>query len=166
MAITISRCGRNNRPVMSCVCSAYAAPLLTFADLQERCRVSAGLMPHLELVAQDDSSWRSVYRCRECGSLWAREYPSSETHGGGPPCFYAISTDNARQWLMESEAVTTKIRREEEDRRLYECLGPESGPELCQRQGCKHKRVAHSIMCREHHFEMITGRKYAVRSRE
>ena len=119
-------------------------------------------MQHLEVIGQDDLHWRSVYQCRECGSLWAREYPFPEGHGGGPPCLYAISTTNAEQWLMYSEPLISRIRREYEDRRFYDGLGPEIGAELCQSSGCKRKRIAHSVMCREHHFEMVIGRKYAA----
>jgi hypothetical protein len=150
---------------MPCTCSAYCGPLVSFADVQERCRVSRDLMPHLGLVAQDESGWRSVQRCRECGSLWAQEYPFGESHAGGPPCLYSISTESPTQWLAQSEDITTRIRREKEDRDFFGSLGPESGPELCKWPACKHKRIAYSVMCGGHHFEMVTGRKYAFGGR-
>jgi hypothetical protein len=134
--------------------------LFSLLEVQERCRISADLMPHLELIAQDVSGWRSVHRCRHCGSSWALEYPFGEGHGGGPPCLYVISTTNPQRWLRESEELTTNIRRRQEDQIFYDGLGEESGPEICRWRDCGHKRIAHSVMCRDHHFEMVWKRKY------
>ena len=144
---------------MSCVCLDYSAPLKSFADVQKWCEISAVLLQDLEIVATDDLRWRSVYQCRECGSLWAREYPFGEAHGGGPPCVYAISTTNPRQWLTDTEDLTASIRREHDDRKFFDSLGREDGPELCQSPNCRHKRIAHSVMCRGHHFEMVMRRR-------
>src|ERR1051325_7034796 len=126
---------------MSGACSTYSAPLVSFADVQERCRASSELTPFLELVAHDDSGWRSVHRSRECASLWAGEYPFSEGHGGGPPCYYAIYTDDPLRWLMESEDLSARIRAQQEDRDFYESLGPESGHKLCKWEGYRRKHI-------------------------
>jgi len=44
------------------------------------------------------------------------------------------------------------------DRAFYDALGAEMGSP-CRHVGCARASVAHSVMCRVHHFEAITRRK-------
>lgn len=138
-----------------CFCEKYLSPLTTFDEVQGRCAVSGELLPFFERVAVDSRKWVSVYRCRICGTFWAEEYPYGEMHGGGPSCLYIIETHNPEAWLEAADNLTSKIRQRHEDERFYESLGPELGPELCKHEACGRKRIALSVMCRCHHFEMV-----------
>jgi hypothetical protein len=139
---------------------------MTFADVRERCEHSADIATTLDVVATDASGWISVMRCRVCGSLWAREYPFGEMHGGGPACFYRISTTDPARWLATESGLTTRLRSADEDQRFFATLGAEIGPELCRHPGCTHKHIQFSVMCRLHHFEMITKRAYPYATNE
>ena len=141
-----------------CVCYQFATPIASFADIEARCGASCELAPFLVELAVDPRSWMSVHKCRECGSLWAREYPFSEQHGGGPPCYYAIRTDDPNTWLSENAGITYGIRERNEDLAFIESLGDEIGPDTCRRPDCEHKRIKLSVFCRSHHFQMIKGR--------
>jgi hypothetical protein len=44
------------------------------------------------------------------------------------------------------------------DRELYARLGTERAGTRCAQQGCSRGAIEHSVMCRGHHFEMVTGR--------
>ena len=138
-----------------CVCEKYLLPLKTFDDVQRRCADSAEILPLLQLMADDARKWLSVYRCRVCGTLWAEEYPFSEMHGGGPACLYVIEAKNPEVWLATADYRTSKICQNYADEKFYESLGPELGPELCKREGCGRKRIALSVLCRCHHFEVV-----------
>ena len=151
---------------MSCKCTNYSEPLATFSDVKQRCEHYEDLRATLDTVVDDLRAWRSVLRCRVCGALWAQEYPFSEMHGGGPACFYRITTADPAQWLVTAPDLTMQLRREHEDRSFFACLGEEIGPELCRHSGCTHKRIQFSVMCRLHHFEMITKRPYPYATNE
>jgi hypothetical protein len=45
-----------------------------------------------------------------------------------------------------------------DDSNFYESLGEEMGPEVCQWEGCERNRIALSVMCRAHHYEMVLKR--------
>ena len=90
--------------------------------------------------------------------MWAAEYPFSEHHGGGTPCLYAIETHDPEAWLKSAKPLTEAIRQQYEDQIFLDRLGPEIGPELCQHEGCQRKRVRLSVMCQQHHFEMVKKR--------
>jgi hypothetical protein len=47
----------------------------------------------------------------------------------------------------------------ESDRKFYELLGAEHSDEPCRRDGCRRNRIAHSVLCRVHHFESLRGRR-------
>lgn len=47
-----------------------------------------------------------------------------------------------------------------DDSNFYKSLGEEIGPEVCRREGCERKRIALSVMCRAHHYEMVLKRPY------
>jgi len=142
----------------ACACTKYLSPLSTFDEVRERCTASCEILSSLEEIALDVAKWMAVYRCRVCDTLWAKEYPFGELHGGGPPCLYAIETEDPEAWLKTAHALTADIRQKNEDKKFYESLGSEIGPELCRYEGCERKRIAYSVMCRCHHFEMVWQR--------
>jgi hypothetical protein len=41
------------------------------------------------------------------------------------------------------------------DKRFFNGLFPEAGPEVCREEGCTRLRIRHSVLCAKHHFEMI-----------
>lgn len=43
------------------------------------------------------------------------------------------------------------------DASWYKSLGLENGPEKCRHEGCERKRIELSVMCRQHHYEMVKG---------
>ena len=138
-----------------CICNKYLSPPTTFDEVQERCAVSDKIRPTLEKIAYEPNKWMSVYRCRDCGTHWAEEYPFGEQHGGGPSCFYVIGSNNPETWLETADDLTAEIRRNYEDEMFYKSLGSEIGPEPCKHEECERKRIPLSVMCRCHHFEMV-----------
>ena len=100
----------------------------------------------------------SVFRCRICNQHWGKEFPFSEMHGGGPPCFYAITTDAPSLWVKEAPGLPERLRRRAEDAEFFSQLGPERTDQPCKRPGCPRGAVAQSVLCRLHHFEMVKER--------
>jgi hypothetical protein len=145
---------------MICQCSNFSKSLVTFSDVAERCNHYMAIKPSLEAIADDLRAWRSVLRCKVCGTLWTCEYPFGEGQGGGSPCLYQISTSNPAYWLATQPDLSSELRSEHEDRCWFASLSEEIGPELCCHAGCTHKRIKFSFMCRLHHFEMIRGKPY------
>ena len=144
---------------MRCDCDHFLAPLRTLRDVERRCAGDvAGLRSSLDRIDRDASAWRALYRCRVCALLWTEEYPFSERQGGGPACLYHVATDEPHAWLATTEPLTYPIRRAAEDESDLERLGPECGPAKCEYEGCFHLRVALSVFCARHHFEMLRGR--------
>jgi Immunity protein 53 len=47
------------------------------------------------------------------------------------------------------------------DRKFYESLSVEIGPEECTEPSCSRKRIKYSKKCRIHHFKIITGRDFS-----
>lgn len=146
-------------PMSQCVCDQFASLIVSFADLKARCGACNKLAPFLDEVAYDPQTWISVHRCRECHSLWAKEYPFGEAHGGGPPCYYSIRTSDPDAWLLQNNGITHGIRERHEDLAFLASLGEEISPDTCRKAECAHKRIALSVFCRSHHFEMIKGRR-------
>jgi len=144
----------------SCVCNKYSAPLGSFADVERRCSVSGDIDQFLDEIATNLEKWMTVYRCRECGLIWTVEYPFSESHAGGTPCFYIIQTDSPAKWLETSSGITHQLRENWEDSEFIKGLGQEVGPKLCRKEDCSRKRIQLSVMCIEHHFEMIKERPF------
>jgi hypothetical protein len=145
---------------MSCHCNKYSDDLTTFSDVKARCDHSVEIETSLEKIATDQSGWTSVFRCRLCQKIWAREYPFGEMQGGGPSCYYQITTSDPKKWLEKEAGLVMKLRDEQEDRDFMAVLGEEIGPETCCHTDCTHKRIRYSMMCREHHFLMIRNKPY------
>jgi len=150
---------QNSMP--KCICTQFAAPIESITDVEARCAASGHLSATLDEIATDAQKWMGVYRCRECGTLWAQEYPFGERHGGGPPCLYAIRVADPVAWLSSATSITHVLRQRHEDRAFLDAIGPEVGPEICRKDGCSRHHIHHSVFCRPHHFEMIKGRPYS-----
>ncbi|HEX7940386.1 MAG TPA: hypothetical protein VF488_01200, partial [Gemmatimonadaceae bacterium] len=113
----------------------------TWPDVEARLQASERIRAPLEPVATNGRSWMAVYRCRACGAAWAGERPYSERHGGGPEFLYRIDTADPVGWLRNARPVADDFRRAAEDRRFFEALGPELGPEPCGQAGCPRLRI-------------------------
>lgn len=64
-----------------------------------------------------------------------------------PQIKYAHSRARGWGWTNEAPHAGGKL--------FFESLGEEIGPELCRQNGCERKRIALSVMCRAHHYEMV-----------
>jgi hypothetical protein len=99
----------------ACLCAQFALPLQSLSDVKDRCALSSMLSASFVNIATDSERWLAIYRCRECGMLWAKEYPFSERHGGGPTCFYQVFPDEPLEWLATAEPITPILRMQDED---------------------------------------------------
>ena|SRR5947209_2640018 len=61
-------------------------------------------------------------------------------------------------WLKPPPPMSDEERQKYEDEQLFASLGDEVESEQCQHEGCSRNRIRNSVMCREHHFEMVTQR--------
>jgi hypothetical protein len=122
--------------------------------LEEGARLRARLVP----VATNGRTWMGVYRCRTCGAAWASERPFSERHGGGPELFYRVEAADPAAWLEQARPLADALRQMAEDRRFFEALGSDVGPERCREAGCMRLRINPGLYCRCHHFEMVMRR--------
>jgi hypothetical protein len=141
----------------TCACALWLAPLSNWSDVKARIASSvvADLSPTLNLEAE--GAWVAVYRCRFCGQSWAKEFPFGEMHGGGPPCLYAIETEDPRGWLADGPGLTSRLRQDAEDRVFFDGLGEERPHPRCGAPSCPRGAISHGV-CRIHHFEMIQGK--------
>ncbi|MDA8105131.1 MAG: immunity 53 family protein [Nitrospiraceae bacterium] len=62
-------------------------------------------------------------------------------------------------WLRPPPPLSEEEQKKIENDNFWNALGDEIGPELCKHENCNRKRIQHSVMCKQHHFEMITGQK-------
>lgn len=62
-----------------------------------------------------------------------------------------------KDWLRPPPPLSEEAQKKIENDNFWKSLGEEIGPELCKHAGCTKKRIQYSVMCREHHFEMVTG---------
>jgi hypothetical protein len=77
----------------------------------------------------------------------------------------ALSHPSGLYWLEPEYRPYGKLRYENPPsfwRKLhgewYAALGDEGGPERCMSAGCDRLHIAHSVMCRRHHYRMIYNR--------
>lgn len=61
-------------------------------------------------------------------------------------------------WLKPSDPLSDEEREKLEDDQFFASLGDEIEGEKCRQEGCGEDRIRNSVMCRKHHFEMITKR--------
>jgi hypothetical protein len=141
-----------------CYCLEFSGPVDSFEKMQDRCAASASIEPFLERIATNQQTWSSVLLCRVCGQTWVCEYPFSESHGGGAPCYYQAALENPKAWLATAVPLMGALRRDAEDAVFCANLGRELGPEPCRQPDCDKLRISHSVFCRAHHFESVLGR--------
>jgi hypothetical protein len=107
-----------------------------------------------------DSNWI------EC---WVEEL---QFHGMGGPSklenilqiFIDWAKSQKKGWLKPPNPMTLEERQQYEDQMLFASLGDEVEGEKCQHEGCNRDRIRYSVMCRQHHFEMVTGRPVPKRT--
>lgn len=147
--------------MQECKCGKFADKLESFDDVKRRCAElpKNEIIPFLNKVLEDKDRWITIYQCKVCGKHWVQEYPFSEEHGGGSPCFYIIDIEEPIKYLKESKGLTYRLRQEHEDTMFFNSLGPEIGPKICTYEGCSRKQLVLSQMCKIHHFEMVKKRK-------
>jgi hypothetical protein len=63
-----------------------------------------------------------------------------------------------KNWLQPPPTPSTEEQQRCQDEEFWTSLGEELGPEICTNAGCTRRRIALSVKCRAHHFEMITRR--------
>lgn len=141
----------------TCVCAEFSAPLKNFEEVLERIDAGPQISRTLKQNYFHARSGLSVWKCSECGADWAAEQPFPEAHGGGPCCFFQISSADRHALAREYQGEIPQWRKDHEDRQFIQTLGPECGPEKCSEKGCELLRVAGSSKCRAHHFKMIRG---------
>lgn len=61
-------------------------------------------------------------------------------------------------WLKPPAPMANEARQKLEDEQFFTSLGDEVESERCQHEDCSRNRIRNSIMCRQHHFEMVTNR--------
>jgi Immunity protein 53 len=61
-------------------------------------------------------------------------------------------------WLTPPRPMTEDEYQKHEDEQFYLSLGDEVENENCRHEDCTRNRIRQSVMCREHHFEMIKKR--------
>lgn len=62
------------------------------ADCQ---RIYELVKEHLIELGRDASGWNVLYRDPDDGRLWELSYPSSGSHGGGPPALCCLTSEDA-----------------------------------------------------------------------
>ena len=142
-----------------CKCSKYEGALKNYADVKVRSEHTHEIEKSLKVIEQHPSEWSSLMQCAVCQSLWVKEYPCGEYHGGGPVCLYQIKSKAEYSPIAQ---LTSRFRRAAEDLDLFRKLGAEVGPAFCQHSGCSNKKIQFSVMCRKHHIQMITGREFSA----
>lgn len=60
-------------------------------------RIRELLSTHLKELARDSTGWEVLLIDPDDGRFWELTYPSSESHGGGPPLLRAIARQVAEQ---------------------------------------------------------------------
>jgi hypothetical protein len=78
----------------------------------------------------------------------------------------ALSCPDGLYWLEPAFRPYRRLKYENPPRfwrrshgEWYATLGEERGPERCAADDCGRLRIAHSVMCRKHHYEMVHRRR-------
>lgn len=141
---------------MSCRCGDFRLVPSSYGEILDRCREAAAIEASLCVVSTSGDGWLSIHECSVCGQLWAREWPFSAEHGGGPPCYYWLPPSDPASWLQKEPAIASRLREQHEEAAFVEDLGPEIGPGQCRVPGCSHMTVSLSVFCAAHHAERIS----------
>jgi hypothetical protein len=67
-------------------------------------------------------------------------------------------------WLKPPPPLSEEEQERLEDNDFWESLGDEIGPEICKQDGCSRQRIKYSVICRQHHFEMVKRRPVTKRA--
>jgi immunity protein 53 of polymorphic toxin system len=68
------------------------------------------------------------------------------------------------EWLKPPPPLSEEEQQKLEDDNFWISLGEEVGPEICKHEDCARKRIQYSVMCRQHHFEMVKRRPVPQRA--
>lgn len=74
--------------------------------------------------------------------------------------FLDWAKSQSKDWLKPPKTLSDEELQSLEDKDFINLLGEEIGTELCKSDGCIHKRIKNSVMCRRHHFEMVKKRTF------
>lgn len=61
-------------------------------------------------------------------------------------------------WLKSPDPLTDEQLQQSEDETFYASLNGEVESEKCKEDGCANNRIKYSVLCRDHHFEMVKKR--------
>jgi Immunity protein 53 len=67
-------------------------------------------------------------------------------------------------WLNPPKPMSDEERQQYEDEQFFASLGDEVESEQCQNEKCRENRIRNSVMCRQHHFEMVKKRPVPYRA--
>src|SRR5918993_1820728 len=106
---------------------------------------------------KDETSEESWIQCYVAGKKF---------HGFGDPgrleeilrTFLDWAKSQNEDWLKPPDPMSDEERQRYEDEELYASLIDEVESEQCRHGDCTRNRIRYSVMCRGHHFEMVTGR--------
>ena len=143
-----------------CECSEYLSRPVTMREVESFIATAGKIALTLDLVKRSRDGWRSLYRCRECGTFWEKTYPFSEAHGGGPECLIPAAPVSPAQYFEVVPDLVAALRQGAEDNDFIASVGSARGPERCTTAGCGDLRIEHSVKCLRHHFEMVFGRTF------
>ncbi len=76
--------------------------------------------------------------------------------------FVTWAKSQNEDWLKPPPPLSEEELQRLEDQNFWDSLGEENGPETCKHDGCYHKRISLSVMCRGHHFEMVKKRSKSI----
>lgn len=139
-----------------CLCSQYTAPLTNLDEVRERYAHTPAIKATLDHVAGEPDRWVKLYRCRECGQFWQSSWADASLHTGGHETLFQTPPLSAEEWTAKPfpdqvavAAFAAGIQQ------FMDRLGEETGPEICQEDGCSRLRVAQSAFCRVHHVKQL-----------
>ncbi|MDQ3819448.1 MAG: immunity 53 family protein [Acidobacteriota bacterium] len=101
------------------------------------------------------------------GESWIECYvDDSKFQGFGDPArleeilriFLNWAKSQNEDWLKPPPPMSDEERQGYEDKQLFASLNDEVEGEQCKYKDCTNNRIHNSVMCRQHHFEMVTGR--------
>lgn len=110
----------------------------------------------------------SLIRRHELDGSWIEcRVEEKQFRGSGDPSklevILSIFLDWAKSqnedWLTPPPPMTPEEYQRHSDESLFTSLGNEVQGEKCRTEGCNEDRIKYSVMCRAHHFEMVTGRQ-------
>jgi hypothetical protein len=151
-----------------CHCDSYPIGLPSYKYLLKTSTVGfyKNLKPHLRVIEENPRPGLSFYQCTECNRIWVKDWPLLDDYGDS--CFYIADVGDPDEWLELSTnrknfvgiayrvyLETSQEREEYEDKLFLKRLPPEIGPAKCKAEGCSHLSIKNSVMCKQHHLDMI-----------